>query len=110
MHELTEQQLLGQRLLDLLLDQAAHRARAVQLVVALLGQPRLGRVVQADMNRPVRQLELQLEDELVHHAGHDLGREIAEGHDRIQAVAELGREHLLHGLLVLALAGQRAEA
>src|SRR3546814_15037951 len=38
MDQLSEQQFLGQRLLDLLLDQAAHRARAVQPVIAQIGR------------------------------------------------------------------------
>src|SRR5688500_14586448 len=44
--ELAEQQLLGERLLDLLLDQTAHRSRTVELVVAAIGQPFAGVVVE----------------------------------------------------------------
>ena len=62
------------------------------------------------MDVAVRQLELELEDELVDDPGDDLGRQIAERHDRIEPVAELRREHPLDRFLVLALAGVVAEA
>jgi hypothetical protein len=55
-----------------------------------------------DVNVPVRQLKLELEDELVHDHGDDFRREVAERHDRIEAVAEFGREHPLDRFLVLA--------
>jgi hypothetical protein len=68
MDQLAEQQFLGERLLDLLLDQAAHRPRAIELVIALLGQPRLGLVVEADVHIAIGELQLELEDELLDHA------------------------------------------
>src|SRR3546814_260408 len=53
---------------------------------------------------------LEFEDELVDDAGDDRRRQIGERHHRIQAVAELGREHPLDRFLVLADAGGRAKA
>jgi hypothetical protein len=48
----------------------------------------------------VGELKLELEDELVDDARDHRRRQIREGHDRIQAVAELGREHLLDRVLL----------
>src|SRR3546814_1089166 len=48
LHQLPEQQLIGQRLLDMLLDHPAERAGAIELVVAALGQPGAGLVGQRD--------------------------------------------------------------
>ncbi len=62
------------------------------------------------MHVAVRKLELQLEDELVDDAGDHRGRQVGEGHDRIQPVAELGREHLLDRVLLRILASDLAEA
>src|SRR3954470_7751328 len=61
--ELAEQQFLGERLLDLLLNEAAHRPGAVELVVAARGQPAPRLVVEVDMDVAVGQLKLELEDE-----------------------------------------------
>src|SRR6202011_3424988 len=46
--ELAEQQLLGQRLLDVLLDYAPQGPGAEELVVAFLRQPLAGRIVELD--------------------------------------------------------------
>nr|GFD08814.1 hypothetical protein [Tanacetum cinerariifolium] len=67
-------------------------------------------IVQVDVDVAIGKLELELEDELVHHPRDNLGRQVTERHDRIEPVAELRREHLLHRLLILALAGEIAEA
>src|SRR5687767_962497 len=50
MDQFAEQQFLGERLLDLLLDEPAHRTRAVELVVAAAGQPGLALVVEDDVD------------------------------------------------------------
>ena len=50
------------------------------------------------------ELELELQDELVDHTSDDGRRQIGEGHDRIEPVAEFRREHPLDRLLVLAIA------
>ena len=62
------------------------------------------------MDVAVGQLELELEDELVDHAGDHRRRQVAERHDRIEAVAEFGREHLADRVLLRILAARRAEA
>ena len=62
------------------------------------------------MDVAVRQLQFELQDELLHHPRDHLGRQIGERDHRIEPVAELRREHLLDRFLVLALAGERAEA
>src|SRR3546814_18321515 len=65
MDQLSEQQFLGQRLLDLLLDQAAPRARAVPPVIALVGYPRL-RLVGPGATPPAPgALQLTLQPDLV---------------------------------------------
>ena len=80
--QLAEQQFLGQRLLDVLLDHAGERPRAVQPVVAALGQPFLGRRGQLDRHVAVGELGLELHDELLDHAADDLRRQAGEGDDR----------------------------
>src|SRR3546814_12934386 len=62
--ELAEQQFLGKWLLDLLLDQAAHRARAIHLVIAALGAPRLRFVGGRAMDLTVGAREFGRGDEL----------------------------------------------
>src|SRR3546814_10838823 len=79
--QLAEQQLFGQRLLDPFLQQARHRTSAIELVVALVGQPGARSLVELDMYVLFCQLQLELEDELVDHpagtATSSLGAEIA---------------------------------
>ena len=108
--ELAEQQLLGQRLLDVLLDHPAERARAHLVVVALVGQPlgRLGR--QLDLDVAVHQLRLELQHELLDHLQDHLLRQRREADHRVEPVAELRREHPLDRRRVLALAPRPAEA
>ena len=78
------------------LDQAAHRTRAIEAIVALVRQPCPRILVELDVDILLGELELELEDELVDHAGDRVLAEITEGHDRIEAIAEFGRKHLLH--------------
>src|SRR3546814_8345389 len=63
--ELAEEQFLGERLLDLFLDQPAHRARALELVIALRRQPLTRRIVELDMDVAVGELQFEVEDESV---------------------------------------------
>src|SRR5579872_3331060 len=58
--QLAEQDLVGERLLDVLLDHARHRPRTHLLVVAVLDQPGLGRVGQFDGDVAVGELCLEL--------------------------------------------------
>src|SRR5690242_5276945 len=63
--ERAEQQFLGERLFDVLLDDPAERARTEQWVVALLGQPIAGRRIELDHDVAVGQLLLKLQYKLV---------------------------------------------
>src|SRR5712691_5550682 len=108
--ELAEQHLVGERLLDGLLDQPRHRPRAHLLVVAVLGQPLAGLFRELDGDVAVAELRLELEHELLHHLGDDLLREMREGDDGVEPVAELGREHAVDRLEVVALALAAGEA
>ena len=63
--QLAEQHLLGERLLDLLLDQPAERARAHALVIAALGEPGGRLLVQLEGDAAVGELRLQLQDEFL---------------------------------------------
>ena len=74
--QLAEQQLFGQRLLDVLLDHAAQRTRAHLVVIALVGQPFGGGVwVSSIVHVAVHQLRLELQDELLDHLQDDLLRQ-----------------------------------
>src|SRR5262245_47460079 len=65
--ELAEQHLVGERLLDRLLDQAGHRPRPHLLVVAVLDQPLGGVFRQLDGDVAVAELGLELQHELLYH-------------------------------------------
>src|SRR5262245_53895544 len=86
--ELAEEELVGERLLHLGLDEPRHRARAERGVVAARREPAPRRCRELDGDAPGRELGLQLGDEFVDHPLDRLGAERREGHDRIQAVAE----------------------
>jgi hypothetical protein len=59
--------------LTYLLDQAGQRPRAIELVVAALGQPFLGRRSDSSMvHVAIRQLGFELHHELLDHAADDL--------------------------------------
>src|SRR3546814_10142215 len=62
------------------------------------------------MHLALGELQLQLQHELVDDARNHRRRQVAERYDRIQAVAELRREHALDRFLVLADAGGRSKA
>src|SRR3546814_14042147 len=76
---------------------------------SLAGQPVAGRIVELDVDVAIGKLQFQLQDELVDDARDDFGRQIAEGHDRIAAVAEFGGEEILHRFLLHILARELAE-
>ena len=63
--ELAEQELLGERTLDVLLNDACHRPRAHALVVALRGDPVPRRRLELDRDVVLLELRLELEHELV---------------------------------------------
>ena len=108
--ELAEQHLVGQRLLDVLLDHARHRPRAHLLVIAVLDQPGLGGLGQLDGDVAVGELRLELQHELLdHHADH-VGIEMRERHDGIEPVAELRRELPVDRLVIVAFPLAAGEA
>src|SRR6516165_12529268 len=94
-HQPAEQQFVGERLADRVLDEARHRPRTHLRIEALLGE------VFAELRRERRldlflvELRLELEQELVDDAQDDLVIEGAERDRRIEPVAELRREHAL---------------
>ncbi len=67
-----EQQLVGQRTPDRVLDQALHRPRAHQRVEALLRQVLAQRVGEGDLDLLLGQLAFELQQELVDHAQDDV--------------------------------------
>src|SRR5581483_3494438 len=102
--QLAEQYLVGQRLLDVLLDHARHRPRAHLLVIAVLDQPGLGRIRQLDGDVAVGELRLELQHELLHdHADH-VGIEMGERDDGVEAIAEFRRELPVDRLVIVAFA------
>ena len=92
------------------MDQAAHRAGTVELVIAPLGQPILRRLIQLDVDVAVRKLKFKLQDELINHAGDNLWREIGKRHNRIETVAEFRREELFDGIFAHIFAADIAKA
>ena len=62
------------------------------------------------MDVAVGQLQLQLQDELVHDPCDDRRWQVGERHNRIEAVAEFRREHLLDRIFLRVFTGHRAEA
>src|SRR3546814_5924966 len=63
MNELAEQKLFGERLLDLLLNEAAHRARPIEPVIAAFSEPCLGVIVQRDVHLTVGKLQFERSEE-----------------------------------------------
>ena len=110
MLEAAEEHLVGERRLDGGLDEPCHRAGAHGLIVAILDQPLARLIRQLDRHIAIRQLRIKLHDELVDDLRHHFGRQMAEGHGRVQPVAELGREQLVDGLRIVALALGAGEA
>src|SRR6185437_6590318 len=108
--QLAEQQLLGERLLDVLLDDAGQRTRAEQTIVALLREPFPRTLVELDGDVAIGKLLLELQDELVDDAADGIRRQRGEGHDGVEPVTELRREYPVDRLLVVAGAHLAAEA
>jgi len=65
--EHAEQDQFGKRLLQVLLDDTRHRARAHERVIALLGQPGTGIGIDIQLHVLVVELGLQFDQELVDH-------------------------------------------
>ena len=107
--KLAEQHFLGQRLLDLLLNDTRQRPRTHLLVITLDRQPVGGFGRDFDVDLALGQLRLELQNEFLHHLADDVGRQMTEGNDGVEAVPEFRREHPDDRLLVVALADAVAE-
>src|SRR5690606_12771480 len=92
--ELAEQQFVGECALDVILDHARHWPRAHLRVETVFGEPATRLAVDVQHDLLLVQLRLELDDELVDHAQDMLEIERMELHDRIEAIAEFGRERL----------------
>src|SRR3546814_1932239 len=110
MNALAEQELFGERLPDRLLNEAAHRARPIEPVIAAFSEPCLGVIVQRDVHLTVGKLQFELEDELFNHTGNNFRRQVAEWHDGIQTVAEFRGEHPLDRFVARILSAHVAKA
>ena len=102
--ETSEQHFVGERLLDVLLDHPRHRPGTHKLVVAVGDQPFGGFVGQLDGDVAVGELRFELQHEFLDHHGDDLGRQMREGDDGVEPVAEFRREHPVDRLHVVTLA------
>ncbi len=94
-HQRAKQQLVRQRFLQVVLNHARHRTGPHRTVVAFLGQPVAGLLAYFQRHAFLIQLNLQLDDELVHDLMDHLGREVIEPDNVVQTVTELRREDLL---------------
>ena len=103
--EAAEQQLVGERLADRVLDQARHRPRAHLRIEALLREELLQLRRERRLDLLLVQLGLELEQELVDDLQDDVVVELRERDRRVEAIAELRREQPLDlGHLVARLA------
>jgi len=87
-YQLAEQEFLGQRTLDELLNDARHRPRTHLRIVAALGDPAPCRFVDGNRNALLLELRLRLDQDLVDHALDGVLIQAAELDDGIQAVAD----------------------
>src|SRR5579871_3449478 len=108
--EPAEQDLVGQWLLQMILDHARKRPRTEVFVIALEPQPARRLRRQIEGNVAVRKLRLELENEFLDDAVDGLAAERCKRNGRIEAVAELRREQALDRLFILAFALATAEA
>src|SRR5207244_4328669 len=97
-----EQQLVGQRSPDRVLDEPRHGPRTHQRIEALLRQVLLQALAELRLDLLLRKLLVELHQELVDHPHDDFVVERTERDDRVQAVAELGGEHPLDRLHLVA--------
>ena len=88
----------------MLLNNPRQRPGAERRVVAFLGEPRLGRIAELNLDAAVGKLIFQLHDELVDDPCHYLRRQALEADDGVAAITEFGREHAFDGFFVVARA------
>src|SRR5258706_5646333 len=87
--ELAEEQLVGDRDANPVIDESRHRAGAHERIEAVLGEVFAQRVGEYRIDFFLMQLRLELHQELVHHAQDDVMIERSERYGRVEAVAEL---------------------
>src|SRR3989454_3993471 len=97
-----EKQLVGQCSPDRVLDEPRHGPRAHQRIEALLRQVLLQALAELRFDLLLRKLLVELHQELVDHPHDDFVVERTERDDCVQAVAELGGEHPLDRLHLVA--------
>jgi hypothetical protein len=97
--EFAEQNLLGQRLLELVLNHARKRPSSHQPVVALVREPFSNIGTHIDLNVLGEQLAFELQEMLADDLPDGQWVKRVEVDDRIQAIPELRRERLFNGLL-----------
>src|SRR5882672_5310389 len=101
--ELAEEQLVGERAADRVLDEPRHRPRAHERIEAAFGEMLAQLVGEYRVNLLLVQLRLELHQELVDHAQDDVVVERAERDGRVQTVPELGGKHALDLRALVAL-------
>src|SRR5882762_8056534 len=102
--ELAEEQLVGERAANRVLDEPRHRARSHQRIEAVLREVLAQDVGEYRIDLFLVQLDLELHEELVHHAQDDFVIERLERDGRVQPIPELRRKQPLDfGALVAGL-------
>ena len=94
-----EENLVGQRLFDLRLDQSRHRPRAKQSVEALFREPSASGLGQFERDVLVGQLFAQFVDEFFYNAVDAFGAQRLERDPAVETVAEFGAEGAFDGAL-----------
>src|ERR1700680_4166524 len=97
-HELVAQDALRKRILDLLLDRALQRPRAVHRIEARLADQIARLVIQVELHIAIEHPPPQVVELDFHDRANLLGAQRMEHDDVVDAVDELGPEVLLHGL------------
>ena len=102
LHELAEENLVRQRLLDVLLYDTRKRTRAHLFVVPPPGKPIVGLGREFDCDVAIGQLSLELENELLDNLRDNPFWQMTERDHRIETIAELRREEPLDRILIVA--------
>src|SRR4029079_10411479 len=101
--EAAEEDLVGQRIADFLLDDTRQWPGAVDRIEPFLCQPGTRLRLQREGHLALGQLRLELQDELLDNRLHRLLRQRSERDDGVEAVAKFGAEGSLDGGLRPAL-------
>ena len=105
-----EQHQVCQGLLDAGVDDTTHLAGTELWLVATLAQPVARVLCCLDLDAPLENLQVELDDELVDDAADDGLGEGTEPNERVESVAELRREGPRQGLVDLEVGGPVPEA